>query len=156
TINKNDFTIDISKYLPTYELLKTYITGPINAGISAQYAGYAKDLFDKLKDATDSAAVVQYAGSLLEWMGQASQLFLVGDPQASAYFCLWATGKQSPQMGGVLADVRQYYLQAIGLYNNDAKAAPLYKKIGTAFGTTANLISTKLVAPDDDPLIKAK
>lgn len=153
--DKKDFAVKLSDYLPTYELFKNYITGPISGGITSQYIESAQYYYKQQNDTSKLNAVDQYTASLFEFMGDAAQLFLIGDPQSGDYFFASPSSDPNtpPQLSGILGDIRTYYLRAIALYNNDAKSDQFFQKTGALFITAGDLVTTK---PLDDPLAQAK
>jgi hypothetical protein len=154
-IDKKNFTVQLADYLWVFDLLKTHLTDFPSSGIVSTYISLARILYNQLTDTAKAQLLDQYLGSLFEAMGDAAQLFLVGDPQSPNYFFYGTTGgNQTPPIGGVLGELKTYYTAAIGLYNNDAKASPVYQKIGTAFSAAGDLVTLTNLSPD--ALVQAK
>jgi hypothetical protein len=106
-IDKTDFTVQLSTFMNTYNLVQNYIQNVIMI-----YYSLASNLYSQLNDTQKVNALMQVInGDLYQLLGDAAQLFLVGDPRAAEYF--W--GSQGTY-GGIIMDVKNDYLTAAATY----------------------------------------
>lgn len=134
-IDKTDFTVQLSTFMNTYNLMQNYIQNVIMI-----YYSLASNLYSQLNDTQKVNALMQVInGDLYQLLGDVAQLFLVGDPRAAEYF--W--GSQGTY-GGVIMDVKNDYVTAAATYGpKTALYNSLISKSANLFMQAGDLLSAK-------------
>ncbi|HEX2977861.1 MAG TPA: hypothetical protein VHO47_01950 [Candidatus Babeliales bacterium] len=135
SIDKNDMNIKLADFMQTYKLIQDYALNVI-----ALYYSLASQLYDQLGDAERVAAINSAMnGDLYKQLGDLAQLFLVGDPFATEYFY----GSQD-SYGGVLIDVKDYYLAAVKAYGaKDDRSNRLIEAAGNLFVQAGDILTNQ-------------
>ncbi len=132
-IDKTDFSVQLSSFMNTYNLIQNYIQNVIMI-----YYSLASNFYSQLNDTQKvNALTTVISGDLYQLLGDAAQLFLVGDPRAVEYF--W--GSQGTY-GGILMDVKNDYVTAAATYGpKTALYNSLISKSAAFFMQAGDLLS---------------
>ncbi len=141
-ISKSDMSVQLSGYTPLYDFLKMYAND-----IVATYYGESSSLYEQLQDTQKNTQVQNALSDLYTLLGDASQLFLVGDPRAVDYF--WGS---NGVYGGILYEIKDDYIKAIGYAGKASKninvlldkAAQLFTNAGTILVNQKNYFAAIL------------
>ncbi|MBI2774716.1 hypothetical protein HYX58_01790 [Candidatus Dependentiae bacterium] len=135
SIDKNDMNVKLADFMQTYKLIQDYALNVI-----ALYYSLASELYDQLGDVERVAAInIAMNGDLYNQLGDLAQLFLVGDPFATEYFY----GSQD-SYGGVLIDVKDYYLTAVKAYGSkDERSNKLVETAGNLFVQAGDILTNQ-------------
>lgn len=130
-IDKTDMSVDMSLYAPGYELIKKYVDNVI-----ASYYSQALAIFQQFNDTQQLDMIRQSFGDLAVLLGDSAQIFLVGDPRSVNYF--WGSNNI---YGGILYDIKNAYMKAIGYYGQKSSLVPLLlSKAGNLFKQAGDLL----------------